>query len=649
MFRSLARLRSSFLMVLLFIQLLLIVLSALFGRIAVSIISQQEEKKVLELAKFVDIRLKEEVQRMVIPSLTMAGNKDVIQLFETRERAKLYSALKDTFSELSKRGLKQLQFNTPDLKVFLRAHNPDHFGDDLSVFRPTVVIATKERKQVEGLEQGKSGYGFRAVVPLFDSNNGLIGTMEFGSSLDEKFMKQLAAQNPGKWMMYNLARNVSSDNKLLVASSGLEESELARYSVPPPTEAMDELTQGKVFSKFDQAQETITVWMPIRNFNQDIALIAAHEYHTDFYARLREIIFLSALVAFAGLLVSALIISVLYKQITNPLRALVVETEKIKKFQLDEPISIPSRVTEITDVIDAVAQMKTGLQSFKKYVPAQLVRDLMATNQEASIGGSVRQMTVFFSDIANFTEISEQLRPSVLAKYLSEYLELMTGQIMSNHGTVDKYIGDAVMAFWGAPAPLPNHAHQACLAALRCRDALAQVARQWKAEDRPLFRTRMGINTGDLIVGNMGSPQRLSYTVIGDAVNLASRLESLNKVYGTEILISDETYAACGDAFETRLIDFVVVKGKTEAVQIRELIAEKGDIAPTDLEFIRAFEYAAGYYQRRDWEKALQLFQNCLQMRPEDRPSNIFLERCQGFLINPPPNDWTGVIVLREK
>jgi adenylate cyclase len=278
-------------------------------------------------------------------------------------------------------------------------------------------------------------------------------------------------------------------------------------------------------------------------------------------------------------------------------------------------------------------------------VPAQLVRQLIETKQEATISGQRRNLSVFFSDIQDFTGISESLTPNELASQLSEYFTVMTDVIIKHSGTVDKFIGDAVMAFWGAPVEMKSHASEACHAALECQKKIKELNQKWSNEGKKPFHTRIGIGTGEIIVGNMGSDQRLNYTVIGDTVNLASRLEGLNKDYGTKIIVSQSTVEHLSDDFALRLLDFVHAKGKLEPATIYELVAEKGDISTLDLECVKSFNEAMTLYKEREWDKAMKIFKRFCDKKPHDRACLILMERCAAYKIIPPHEDWCGEAV----
>ena len=290
--------------------------------------------------------------------------------------------------------------------------------------------------------------------------------------------------------------------------------------------------------------------------------------------------------------------------------------------------------------------MKKGLRSFKKYVPADLVRQLIDLEKEAVLGGEKRTITILFSDIADFTTISEQLSAEALVEVLGVYFHEMSSIILQNGGTIDKYIGDAIMAFWGAPVPQTNHASLACMSALKCQDYLDRLA----AAGKPFFRTRIGIHTGEVIVGNIGDEERLNYTIIGNSVNLANRLEGLSKYYGTRIIISDETMAQVAGEFVTRKLDLVAVKGQFHGMGVYELVGNGDDLAPDRLEFIELYHRAIDLYFRRRWQEALPIFQEALRKSGgADSASVLMAQRCTEYLATPPPEDWNGIYAFQAK
>ncbi len=281
---------------------------------------------------------------------------------------------------------------------------------------------------------------------------------------------------------------------------------------------------------------------------------------------------LLALLAALGV-VAALWISA---RVAAPLRRLADDLGRVAVFDLGGARPEATRIAEVAVLSDAAERMKSSLRSFARYVPTDLVRQLLAAGQEARLGGELRTLTLFFSDVAGFTSEAERLPPTELVAALGGYLEVVVQALRRAGATVDKFVGDGVVAFFNAPAADPDHAASACRAALAVQAALAQARERWAGEGRPLFPTRIGLNTAEVVVGNLGTSERFAYTVIGDGVNLAARLEALNKVYGTSILASRPTREAAGPGFRWRHVDRVAVRGRSAEDDVFELLGEEG-------------------------------------------------------------------------
>jgi class 3 adenylate cyclase len=287
--------------------------------------------------------------------------------------------------------------------------------------------------------------------------------------------------------------------------------------------------------------------------------------------------------------------------------------------------------------------------NFKRYVPADLVIQLINKNISADLGGEKQDLTVFFSDISKFTSIVEKMDPEGLVQDLCVYFENISKTILENKGTIDKYIGDAVMAFWGAPVPMDNHAERACHTAIIIQNNLHNLFQQWSYSEKIPFLTRIGIHTGNVIVGNLGYKERLNYTIIGDAVNVSSRLEGINKVYGTEIIVSESTYKECRNNFEFRLLDRVSLLGRSGGINIYELISAKNDIDTGQNKIYQYYEEGLQYYFDQSWSKALDCFNEATIYHPNDAPSHLMLDRCLWYKDNPPSKEWDGVFNQTEK
>ena len=263
-------------------------------------------------------------------------------------------------------------------------------------------------------------------------------------------------------------------------------------------------------------------------------------------------------------------------------------------------------------------------------------------------GGEVRDLTVMFSDIRDFTSLSEGLTPDDLVNLLNQYLTVMTDILFRNLGTLDKYIGDAIMAFWGAPYPQTDHAVRACRAALEMLGVLNKLRAKWEAQGRPPLDIGVGINTGLMLVGNMGSAKRFNFTIMGDNVNLASRLEGINKQFATRLIISEATYLAVHEHFVARELDLIRVKGKMKPVKIFELLGPTSDLE-THRDRVERFQKGLEKYRSGEWKRALETFEELTTDYPQDAPSHIFIKRCQDLLEQPPQGAWDGVYVMETK
>lgn len=304
-----------------------------------------------------------------------------------------------------------------------------------------------------------------------------------------------------------------------------------------------------------------------------------------------------------------------------------------------------SAIRDVDDVMKGLERAKTVVRAMGKYVPIDLVRRLYGSNQEPQLGGELLDVSILFTDIEGFTTLSEKLPPDELARRLGDYLAAMTTAIEASGGTIDKYIGDAVMALWNAPSPVPEHAKRACRATLDCMKACAALYTSKAWEGLPPLVTRFGIHQARVMVGHFGAPTRLSYTALGDGVNLAARLEPLCKQYGVVVLVSAATAKHAAPDFVFRRIDRVAVKGKSACVDVYELLGEKDGELPR-LAVARTYEAAFDAYLARDFTKAITLLE---PHEHDDPPSEVLLRRCRALAEDPPPPSWNGVHVASSK
>jgi len=286
--------------------------------------------------------------------------------------------------------------------------------------------------------------------------------------------------------------------------------------------------------------------------------------------------------------------------------------------------------------------------TFEKYVSPAIVNEVLSDPENIELGGKKMELTVMFSDVRGFTTISEKLDPRALSDLLNSYLTPMTNLVFANKGTLDKYMGDAIMAFWGAPVHFKDHAKHAARCALQMLVKLKELQAEYRAKGLPEIDIGIGLNTGDMSVGNMGSDTVRSYTVMGDAVNLGSRLEGINKQYGTRIIVSEFTYNEIKDSFVCREVDWVKVKGKAQPVRIYELVAE-GAVAPEKATVLTLFAEGFRLYHEQKFREAIERFTNALSFDANDAPSQLYIERCEDYLREPPPADWDGVFTMTSK
>ncbi len=286
---------------------------------------------------------------------------------------------------------------------------------------------------------------------------------------------------------------------------------------------------------------------------------------------------------------------------------------------------------------------------FEHYLHPTVVNELIKDPKKLRLGGERKELTVYFTDIQGFTPMAESMRPEELEKLLNAYLSTITDIILQYGGTVDKFEGDAIMAFFGAPVDQKDHAIRACKAALESLKALEQLKSQFIKSGWPPIRARTGINTGTVVVGNMGTKTRFDYTVIGDSVNLAARLETANKALQSSILIGPETFEQVKSEVLCLYLGLIHVKGKTRAIEVYEPIATMQEATPKEVEMGRLMYAGIKYYQNGNWKLASEYFSRVLEIRPNYGPASVYSKKCHENMERPPRPDWTGEIVMEEK
>ncbi len=376
-----------------------------------------------------------------------------------------------------------------------------------------------------------------------------------------------------------------------------------------------------------------------------------------FYSRERELDTVSAVrrtqAQLGGLLVLLAVASavVLSRGLSKPIAQIAAAAGRVAGGDLQTEVP-PLGRDELGDLARRFNQMVKGLRereiargALSQYLSPEMAADLLKGEGKATLQGRRRELTILFCDVAGFTTISEQLEPEALVTMLNQYLDLMVKVLIKHGAYVDKFEGDAIMAFWNAPRDSENHAASACQAILQMRAAAVALSAEWKAGGQVAFTVRYGLHTGVAIVGNIGATDKLNYTAIGDNVNLASRLEGANKQYGTALLISETTREAAREEIEVRELDVVKVKGKARPVKIFELLAARGELTPEQARVRNRFEAGLKLYRERRFAEAREQF----LAEKADAPSSIFAERCARFLEQPPGPEWDGTYEMVTK
>jgi adenylate cyclase len=408
------------------------------------------------------------------------------------------------------------------------------------------------------------------------------------------------------------------------------------------------------FSKFAQA-----FGPDLSEIRNNLAALTEQSTHT-ILMRERLNTYLSVALFLAACGIGITISAVGSTQVVGGLRQLVASTRAVGTGADLVPLLVRTR-DEVGELAQSFNRMIEELrtrerikETFGKFVDPRIVASMISETGEGVEHADRQVVTVFFSDIASFTSISEQLTPSAIVNLLNHYFSAVTAPILGSNGIVDKYVGDGLLPFWAAPfSPGDTGAAAACLAALKQQEAVQELNKDLPnvlglRRAAPTLRVRMGLATGEAIVGTIGSATSKSFTVIGDTVNLASRLEGANEIYGTKIIIMEETLREAQEKVECRELDLITVVGKSEPVRIYELLGTTGALTPGEAELSDEFGKGLAAYRAREWDAAERQFRRCLELRPEDAPSILYIERIATFRKEPPPA-WDGVWHLTKK
>lgn len=467
--------------------------------------------------------------------------------------------------------------------------------------------------------------GLSCSVPVYDSSGKLhsvVGT-DVPLVFLSKFLSQQKIGKEGEAFVCDQNGQIVVPQAEDSASQAIVQAALKRLGQDP--------TEEEFYFTYQQKNYLVSIHnFPLSSTkNWSIVLIdPKNDLFQDILSTRRQIV----LISLGILIFSSICVVYFSKRISNPIVNLSREVDRITHLDLDSDLRVDSIIKEVQMMDSSVASMRSALRSFSHYVPKDVVLELISKGKEIVLGGEKKEITAFFSDIEEFTPIAEVLSVEKLTSLLEEYFGILSSTILSEKGTIDKYIGDSIMAFWGAPRPLENHADQACLAALRCQSRLKTLNEKRLSQKLPPFYTRIGINTGTAFIGNLGTAERMNYTAIGDCINLASRLQNTNKIYHTKILIGEDTQSQLKLPFILRPLDIVEVKGKKQKTKIYELLGTQSlapdtDARPEQIELASLFTAAYNAFESQSFDEAKRQFQAIQAKFPDDGPTKLYLER----------------------
>lgn len=506
--------------------------------------------------------------------------------------------------------------------------------------------------------------GVTLSIPLgyFDNSNAIgILAVDFAIPQFQEMLENVKSSP-------NMVSYLLNDKNEVVISSKKEEAEKEtekdgrNVRLRPATESGDPVLEKAVLTLLGSNSEHVAFSVDDVDYVASIKKLSKIDCsllmispQSDFTGNLKTVQKYMLLLSLGIYVLSFVIVWFISRRISNPISLLCRSAKAIGEMDLENyPTPPNSSITEIKQLSDAMNTMKLSVSTFSKYAPRDLVMRLMKNGTTPALGGQSKNITILFSDIEKFSTVSEKLPAEYLILHLSEYFDELTKEIMGCNGIIDKYIGDSIMAIWGAPNDDENQVVNACYAALRCQELLEQLKNKWIPLGKPSLPTRIGIHTGICVVGNIGSRDRMSFTAIGDNVNIASRLEGANKYYGTKILVSESVENIAKGKILFRVIDKIAVKGKSVGVTIYEPLCIMRD-ADNDGDYYEKIDLcskskeAFDLYQNMQFEEALSAYCRLLEAFPWIEVSvSPIIERCQKFKENPPEN-WNGTTFLTGK
>lgn len=468
--------------------------------------------------------------------------------------------------------------------------------------------------------------GITVSAPVSDNNGKFSGIV--GINLSLKFLSNFITHQrigiSGKAFILDISGNVVVPTPNNIDA---ESQTLAQKIIAPAYQQFLSTHQTHFLMENEETKYIVYISNFPISLDQKWAIAIAVPF-LDFFGQTIRDQYQTIVISLAILVLFAIFVFYSSKHISKPIVQLAQEVDKIRHFDFENPVNIKTHIQEIITLDSSITAMRTALRSFGRYVPQEIVKTLIEQGQELKIGGEKRRITIMFTDIRDFTSSTESTPIDLLMASLGEYFDQLSKIILKSDGTIDKFIGDSIMALWGAPQKIDQQENKACLAALYCLKACRQLKNEAGEEKWP---TRFGLHAGEVIVGNIGTAERMNYTAIGDSVNTASRLEGINKAYHTSIIISQSVKDGLDDSFITRPIDIVAVKGKKQKLTIYELVGTQkhADLAPTpaEIDLCKAFSEAFAAYHAGKIEEAKKRFSQIKQKYPSDYPTQIYLER----------------------
>jgi adenylate cyclase len=556
--------------------------------------------------------------------------------------------------------------NIPLITVSVPIIKNDNFFGVCTIDIDIGHIATK----LQQIAYSMKGYAF-----LLDRDDTLFSFSKSGAIINKKFsetIKKFPELKPALESVNSIQTSIKSQNEILTTTILRKIPDINRSQANEISEMLHASRQrdrDKVYDKtfiiehdpfFNAKSFGLIYTVPSTHWKLGLVIpfnIAFSKAITILLQLISISFAVSIIITFLGYLIMKYLI---INPITNISRQLKDENEN--EISNLKPITTNQR-GEIGDMVSIFNERTVALQErerakdiFGKYIDSRVLENILKGDDNLKvINGNKNNMTVLFSDIEKFTTISQQLTPAGLISLLNRYFTLVSEPIAHYKGVIDKYIGDAVMAFWGAPfTGNENHAVLCCMAALEEFTKVDELNEEISEllgirKNIPVINIRIGICTGEVIAGPIGSDKSQSYTVIGDTVNLASRLESVNKLYGTRILINETTYKMLDEGFVTRLVDNIIVIGMVRASYIYELVGKKGMVEEEIITLIDLYEHAFSLYQKSEWNQAIKLLTQCLEINPQDTASKVLRERIEKYKLTPPAEDWNGIWKMEAK